>query len=391
MSYSSLELICFFVINASFIKSAQIGYHIWLPDSMDAPVPASALIHSATLVSAGVYLLCRMGLLLQLSLVSSDILIFIGSLTAAYGSITSFFQSDMKKILAYSTISNCGYMVVLCATYNYAYVISYLYVHGLFKAILFMCIGNLIRVNMTTQDIRHSGGLSYSTIFEEVVSVFCLMQLSGAPFSMGFYTKHIIFATCSENSSMYFAYLTLCIISGIFGTLYSCKLYIYLFYDYTKLYPAALKFLESNIENTLYFNPSSNMFVYHMHYCCILSYTLSYIFVIGAYNKVKIFYDEPLLAQNSEQLFNFDADLTLKLNSTLYTLIIYYTFLIYIYSAKKSLSHMTDIFPMIILFMLPFLLALVEPISSMVALRYYPNIVCNSVVVIGNNLELAYN
>lgn len=133
LSISLLELISFFFISCAFIKSAQFGAHIWLPDSMEAPVPASALIHSATLVSAGIYLLLRLSPLFELSFYAMFIIPLIGSLTAFYGGIVSAFQSDTKKTLAYSTISHCGFLMVAYSTGVLEFVILYLYVHGFLK------------------------------------------------------------------------------------------------------------------------------------------------------------------------------------------------------------------------------------------------------------------
>ena len=128
-----INIFVFFLFVPICIKSAQIMFHIWLPDSMEAPVPASALIHSATLVSAGIYLILRFKLLIDLCYLAKVILPSIGVLTALLGAVTSAFQTDVKRILAYSTISHCGFLVLSASICSLEYTILYLYVHGFFK------------------------------------------------------------------------------------------------------------------------------------------------------------------------------------------------------------------------------------------------------------------
>ena len=152
------EVIVLFLLLASCIKSAQFGFHLWLPDSMEAPAPASALIHSATLVSSGIYLILRFTPFIELSYLGCNVLPVIGAVTAFYGGFVSAFQTDVKKILAYSTISHCGYMVLLSSTFLTDVVLVYLYVHGFFKALLFLTAGNIMRFFGGEQDFRYMGG-----------------------------------------------------------------------------------------------------------------------------------------------------------------------------------------------------------------------------------------
>ena len=154
---------------------------------MEAPVPASALIHSATLVSAGVYLLLRFKAIIILSLPALIILPIIGGVTAVYGAVTSAFQTDVKRLLAYSTISHCGFLVLSAVLCDMEFTILYLYVHGFFKAASFICIGNVIRFNLGRQDIRNMGGFAFYMPFEASVLAICLLFLAGAPFTFGFF------------------------------------------------------------------------------------------------------------------------------------------------------------------------------------------------------------
>jgi NADH:ubiquinone oxidoreductase subunit 5 (subunit L)/multisubunit Na+/H+ antiporter MnhA subunit len=152
-----VELLSFLFVTAAFVKSAQFGFHIWLPDSMDAPVPASALIHSATLVSAGVFILLRLTILFELSIYATYVIPLVGSFTAFVGGLGAVYQSDIKRILAYSTISHCGFLMVCFSLHVPEYTILYLYIHGFFKAAVFLCAGNIIRFSRNYQDFRKMG------------------------------------------------------------------------------------------------------------------------------------------------------------------------------------------------------------------------------------------
>ncbi len=181
----------------TLFKSAQIIGHLWLPDSMEAPVPASALIHSATLVSAGVYLLLRFTPLISLTNLHPTILI-IGSITAAYGGVVSAAQTDMKKLLAYSTISHCGFLFVAVGTQVYTTVIIYLYLHGLFKALTFFCAGSIIRV-AGSQDTRQMGALNRIIPVDTIFLIICAFNLGGLPFSLGYLYKNALIASLLMN------------------------------------------------------------------------------------------------------------------------------------------------------------------------------------------------
>ena len=199
-----LEFLSLMIIGAAFIKSAQFGGHAWLPDSMEAPVPASSLIHSATLVSAGVYLILRFNFIFDYTHFSKYIIPVVGSLTAAYGGVCAVAQSDIKKTLAYSTISHCGFLMVLCATEMNEFTILYLYVHGFFKAGVFMCVGNVLRITKGYQDTRKMGGLLKYLPFEYFCSVIGVLNLAGLPFTFGFFIKHLLLLSLDQHMYMYY-------------------------------------------------------------------------------------------------------------------------------------------------------------------------------------------
>jgi len=234
MNINLIDLIALFFLTCAFIKSSQIGAHIWLPDSMEAPVPASALIHSATLVSAGIFILLRFSIIFELSNIAFSIIGLIGSITAFYGGLTSMYQSDTKKILAYSTISHCGFLMVIYTTGVLEYVLLYLYVHGFFKAAVFMSVGNINRYSRNNQDFKKMGNYYKYLPFDCLVCFIGLVNLSGLPFTLGFYIKHLLFI--GLNSSMYIYYFILinCLFGAFTGLFYSYRLFFNVFFDFKK-------------------------------------------------------------------------------------------------------------------------------------------------------------
>jgi NADH:ubiquinone oxidoreductase subunit 5 (subunit L)/multisubunit Na+/H+ antiporter MnhA subunit len=225
---------------------------------MEAPVPASALIHSATLVSAGVYLILRFKAIILLSEYASVILPVLGSITAMLGALTSTFQTDAKKLLAYSTISHCGFLVVSSVICDSEYTILYLYVHGFFKAAAFICIGNIIRFNYGYQDIRCMGGYNKFLPFESAALFACLLLLAGAPFSFGFYMKHFLVASLAYSGFLNkFIYIS-CFIAACFGVIYCSKLYYGIFFGNKK----SNKFVYRTVYIKNFFFSDKNSFYY---------------------------------------------------------------------------------------------------------------------------------
>lgn len=229
-----IEITSFFFIMCAFVKSAQFGFHLWLPDSMEAPVPASALIHSATLVSAGVFLLLRISPMFEYSIFSSYFVPIIGSFTAFFGGLCSVYQSDIKKILAYSTISHCGFLMVCYNTQIVEYTILYLYIHGFFKASVFLCVGNIIRFSRNYQDFRKMGGFYKLLPFECFSSFICLINLCGLPFTLGFYIKHLLVIGVNLNNFFIFFFIINILGGAVSGLIYSYRLFYYVFFDFKK-------------------------------------------------------------------------------------------------------------------------------------------------------------
>ena len=279
-----IELLSFIILSAAFIKSAQFGAHIWLPDSMEAPVPASSLIHSATLVSAGIFLILRFYPIFEYSFYSFCILPIIGSLTAAYGGLVASFQSDTKRILAYSTISHCGFLMLLCSFNLNEFVILYLYVHGFFKAAVFMCIGNVIRISKNYQDFRRMGFYYKYLPFECFCAFICLLNLSGLPFTLGFSIKHLLFLGVNNNIYLYYFVIFNALIGAIAGLFYSHRLFYYVFFDFKKGKKNVYRYLNRNNLYSIYYSNTSLASNFSILSLLIVSYIISLYIYINFFN-----------------------------------------------------------------------------------------------------------
>lgn len=201
---------------------------------MEAPVPASALIHSATLVSAGIYLLLRFTVLFEFSSYSFILVSTIGSITAFYGGFTSMFQSDGKRVLAYSTISHCGFLMVVYSTGIIEYTILYLYIHGFFKAATFLSVGNIIRFSRNIQDFKRMGSFYKLLAFDCFISFICIINLSGLPLTFGFFIKHLLFVGLGFNVFLYYFIQINCVFGALTGLFYGSRLFYSVFFDFKK-------------------------------------------------------------------------------------------------------------------------------------------------------------
>lgn len=213
------------------IKSVQLFGHLWLPDSMEAPVPASALIHSATLVSAGVYLLCKFNIL-YIVCGWTTVLALVGSLTAAYGGIVAASQTDMKKLLAYSTMSHCGFLWTLASTGNFFITVLYLFLHGLFKAATFYCAGSFIKV-YGTQDTRWMGSGHLFLRLDTGLLLLCSGNLAGLPFTIGSLYKYFFFKLLLINNFNW-SVLGLLFLGMLSSLVYFFRLVFYVTFDFYK-------------------------------------------------------------------------------------------------------------------------------------------------------------
>jgi len=187
-----ITLISFLFLIGAIGKSAQFGLHTWLPDAMAGPTPVSALIHAATMVTAGVFVLIRISPILEQTALGLQIIAFVGIFTAFFASSIGLFQNDLKKIIAYSTCSQLGYMVFACGLSNYSLSLFHLTNHAFFKALLFLSAGAVIHGMLDEQDMRKYGGLHKILPFSYICIFIGSMSLMGIPFLTGFYSKDLI-------------------------------------------------------------------------------------------------------------------------------------------------------------------------------------------------------
>jgi proton-translocating NADH-quinone oxidoreductase chain L len=217
-------------------KSAQIFLHVWLPDAMEGPTPVSALIHAATMVTAGVFLIIRCGFLFDLVLILKKIILIIGSITALFAGTTGLFQNDLKKIIAFSTCSQLGFMITSCGLGLYDLALFHLVMHAFFKALLFLSAGSIIHAfNTDEQDIRRMGGLLKVLPFTYLALFIGSLSLMGFPFTAGYYSKDLIIESLFiANCPITKLALILIILATFCTSFYSLRLIYYVFFKPTK-------------------------------------------------------------------------------------------------------------------------------------------------------------
>ena len=212
-------------------KSAQFPLHVWLPDSMEGPTPISALIHAATMVTAGIFMVARMSPLYELSDVALSFIMVIGAITALFMGFLGIVQNDIKRVVAYSTLSQLGYMTVALGASAYSVAVFHLMTHAFFKALLFLAAGSVIIAMHHNQDIRYMGGLKKYMPITWITSLIGSLALIGTPFLSGFYSKETIIeaARLSDLPGSGFAYFA--VLAGVFVTaFYSFRMYFLVFH-----------------------------------------------------------------------------------------------------------------------------------------------------------------
>jgi len=229
--WSVLTVACILLFIGAMGKSAQVPLHVWLPDSMEGPTPISALIHAATMVTAGIFLVARMSPLFELSEVALSFVLVIGAVTALFLGLVGLVQNDIKRVVAYSTLSQLGYMVVALGVSAYAAGVFHLMTHAFFKALLFLGAGSVIIAMHHVQDMRQMGGLKKYMPITYWTMLLGTLALIGFPGFSGYFSKDgIILAVGeSERAGATFAYL--CVMLGVFVTaLYSFRLFFLVFH-----------------------------------------------------------------------------------------------------------------------------------------------------------------
>ncbi|MBN8449308.1 MAG: NADH-quinone oxidoreductase subunit L [Candidatus Accumulibacter sp.] len=226
-----MTAICILLFIGAMGKSAQVPLHVWLPDSMEGPTPISALIHAATMVTAGIFMVARMSPLFELSDTALSFVIIIGSITALFMGFLGIIQNDIKRVVAYSTLSQLGYMTVALGASAYSVAIFHLMTHAFFKALLFLAAGSVIIGMHHDQDIRNMGGLRKYMPITWITSLIGSLALIGTPFFAGFYSKDSIIeaVALSHIPGAGFAYFA--VMAGVFVTaFYSFRMYFLVFH-----------------------------------------------------------------------------------------------------------------------------------------------------------------
>lgn len=265
----TIELICLFLFLAAVGKSAQLGLHTWLPDAMEGPTPVSALLHAATMVTAGVYLIIRNAPLFNNAPSVSTLISILGLFTALFAATAALLQYDMKKVIAYSTCSQLGYIIFSAGLGQYAVSFFHLFNHAFFKALLFIAAGAVIHSLNGEQDVRRIGGLGSILIFVFLINSIGVLSLSGSFFMSGFYSKDLILETSIATfsvSSLIVYWLAL--LTALFTGIYSSDSLDDAFFEETN----SRKVLLENIHSTSY----QEMFV--LTILALLSLFSGYIF-----------------------------------------------------------------------------------------------------------------
>ncbi len=221
--------ICLFI--GAMGKSAQFPLHVWLPDSMEGPTPISALIHAATMVTAGIFMVSRMSPLFELSDTALSFVLVIGSITALFMGFLGIIQNDIKRVVAYSTLSQLGYMTVALGSSAYSIAVFHLMTHAFFKALLFLGAGSVIIGMHHDQDIRNMGGLRKYMPITWITSLLGSLALIGTPFFSGFYSKDSIIEAVHETHIWGAGFANFAVLCGVFVTaFYSFRMYFLVFH-----------------------------------------------------------------------------------------------------------------------------------------------------------------
>jgi NADH-quinone oxidoreductase subunit L len=223
--------VCLLLFVGAMAKSAQFPLHIWLPDSMEGPTPISALIHAATMVTAGIFMVSRMSPLFELSDTALNFMLIIGSITAFFMGLLGVIQNDIKRVIAYSTLSQLGYMTVALGASLYSVSIFHIATHAFFKALLFLGAGSIIITMHHEQDMRRMGNLRRYMPVTWFTFLIGALSLIGTPFFSGFYSKDSIIEALQYSNLPAATFAQFCTIAGVFiTTLYTSRMYFMVFH-----------------------------------------------------------------------------------------------------------------------------------------------------------------
>ena len=226
-----VTVICICLFIGAMGKSAQFPLHVWLPDSMEGPTPISALIHAATMVTAGIFMVARMSPFFELSDTALNFILAIGAITALFMGFLGLIQNDIKRVVAYSTLSQLGYMTVALGASAYSVAVFHLMTHAFFKALLFLGAGSVIMGMHHNQDIRWMGGVRKYMPITWITSLLGSLALIGTPFFSGFYSKDSIIEAVAESTLPAAGFAHFAVLAGVFVTaFYSFRMYFLVFH-----------------------------------------------------------------------------------------------------------------------------------------------------------------
>jgi len=230
-SWMLITVICICLFIGAMGKSAQFPLHVWLPDSMEGPTPISALIHAATMVTAGIFMVARMSPLFELSETALNFIMIIGAITALFMGFLGIIQNDIKRVVAYSTLSQLGYMTVALGASAYSVAVFHLMTHAFFKALLFLGAGSVIMGMHHNQDIRYMGALRKYMPITWITSLLGSLALIGTPLFSGFYSKDSIIEAVHESNLAAAGFANFAVLAGVFVTaFYSFRMYFLVFH-----------------------------------------------------------------------------------------------------------------------------------------------------------------
>ena len=231
VEWSLMTVTCILLFIGAMGKSAQFPLHVWLPDSMEGPTPISALIHAATMVTAGIFMVSRMSPLFEMSDTALNVVMVAGSITALFMGFLGIVQNDIKRVVAYSTLSQLGYMTVALGASAYSVAMFHVMTHAFFKALLFLAAGSVIMGMHHDQDMRNMGGLRKYMPVTWITSLLGSLALIGTPFFSGFYSKDSIILAVEHSNLAASGFAYFAVIAGVFVTaFYSFRMYFLVFH-----------------------------------------------------------------------------------------------------------------------------------------------------------------
>ena len=339
-----ITLFSFCLVTSGGIKAAQFFFHVWLPDAMEAPTPASALIHSSTLVVAGIFLVIRFSILFEFTVFTNYYLVLLGALTLSFGAITATFQNDIKKLVAYSTISQIGYLVCGCGFCCYEEVLIYLIIHALNKAFLFVLVGYTVHFFSGNTDMRQMGG-AYMYSFDMAVLLFGVcFNLAGLPYSAGFLGKEFLLFQVLRDDFVSLFVRGCWLVSFFFTPIYMFTLVFLVMFGPKKgsivAYASSWDFtFTSSINQLTYFLRKSNvqyginhLLSYRYQYTAVTSRSTSYLLL--SFWVFFFFYGETLLLV----VLNYSTPVDTITSSSFFTIKQHVVFFMLSTSAKLT-SH----------------------------------------------------